>query len=118
MARALDVEIATVGPQLEGPDFWDGVRVAHLDSGDDWLGDAKVVVLPSFVESQPRRLLRAIAAGVPVIASAACGLEGMPGVKTVACGDVDALIEAVPASCRRTRRHPYFHPINVDLTNG
>jgi glycosyltransferase involved in cell wall biosynthesis len=53
------------------------------------------VVLPAWVEHQPRALLRAIAAGVPVIASRACGVEGLPGVRTIAAGDVDGLRAAI-----------------------
>ncbi|HEY9285024.1 MAG TPA: hypothetical protein VIP46_16340, partial [Pyrinomonadaceae bacterium] len=33
--------------------------------------------------------------GVPVVASAACGLEGVPGVVSVPAGDADALRDAL-----------------------
>jgi glycosyltransferase involved in cell wall biosynthesis len=44
------------------------------------------VVLPAYVEPQPRPLLAALARGVPVICSAACGVEGLPGVHLVSPG--------------------------------
>ena len=47
------------------------------------------------MENNPRRLLHAIAAGTPVIASAACGLEGVKGVTSVPTGDLEALRAAV-----------------------
>ncbi len=53
------------------------------------------MILPAWVEHQPRRLLRAVAAGVPVITTDACGLEGVPGVITVPTGDVEALRKAI-----------------------
>ena len=53
------------------------------------------VVLPAWIEHQPRELLRAVAAGLPVIASRACGLAGVASVRTVATGDVDELREAI-----------------------
>ncbi|HVR67716.1 MAG TPA: glycosyltransferase, partial [Verrucomicrobiae bacterium] len=64
-------------------------------AGSDALSTARLVVLPAWIEDQPRRLLRAIAAGIPVIASDACGLEGVAGVTTVPVGDVLALRNAV-----------------------
>jgi glycosyltransferase involved in cell wall biosynthesis len=53
------------------------------------------VVLPAWIEHQPRRLLQAVAAGVPVIASEACGLRGVRGVINVPCGDLAALRMAI-----------------------
>ena len=56
---------------------------------------AAAVVLPAFVENRPRRMLQALANGVPVIASAACGVEGLPGVITIPTGDALALSAAL-----------------------
>jgi glycosyltransferase involved in cell wall biosynthesis len=93
-ARALDLELVCPGNFLEGADFWSGIRLARLDSGS-WLEGIGAVVLPSFVEHRPRRLLQAIEAGVPVVASSACGLHGSPGVVEVTAGKVDDLVTAL-----------------------
>ncbi|MES2506521.1 MAG: glycosyltransferase, partial [Verrucomicrobiota bacterium] len=70
---------------LEGADFWHGISLtAH---GEGWLEHADVVVLPAFVENCPRILLRAIAAGKPVIATEACGIGDLPGVTVIPTGD-------------------------------
>ena len=81
------------GPLLEGPDFWEDIATAP--AGADWLDGAAAVILPAWVEHQPRRLLQAVAAGVPVIASAACGLANVPGVTTIPTGDITALRTAL-----------------------
>lgn len=81
------------GPVLEGADFWQGQSAAAADG--EWLDDAAAVVLPAWIEHQPRRLLQAVAAGVPVIASAACGLANVAGVTTIPTGDLDALRAAL-----------------------
>jgi hypothetical protein len=47
------------------------------------------------VEDQPRRLLAALAAGVPVIATAACGLDPQPGLVLLPQGNAEALIAAL-----------------------
>lgn len=92
-ARVLGLRVRLGGPVLEGPGFWDGIET-EPPSGD-LLDGAGAVVLPAWVEHQPRRLLEAVAAGIPVIASAACGLEGMPGVRTIAPGETGALVRSL-----------------------
>jgi hypothetical protein len=89
--QGLNLRLVTTGSQLEGKDFWRGVCVEHKAYQPDWLDGAAAVILPAFVEHKPRRLLEAVARGVPVIASTACGLENVKGVVNVAVGDVDAL---------------------------
>ncbi|WP_075303546.1 VanW family protein [Burkholderia sp. SRS-W-2-2016] len=69
--------------------------VKSIDPQEDWLAHATVVVLPAHVEHSPRAALTAIAAGLPVVASTACGLDGLPGVTSVPAGDVEALRRAL-----------------------
>jgi hypothetical protein len=94
-ALELDLRIAVAGPLLEGEDFWRGVRHERRDFGGDWLDGGAAVVAPNYVEHRPRRLLEAVARGVPVIASAACGLGALPGVTEIATGDYTALRDAL-----------------------
>ena len=96
VAHALGVRVVLTGPDLEGIGFWDGVAVERRDF-DGALAGAACVVLPAYVENQPRRLLRALATGVPVIASDACGLGDVANVTTVRAGDVAGLRAALVA---------------------
>lgn len=89
--HGLDVELVLGGPVLESPDFWN----RPTRQGD--LGDADLVVSPAHVETAPRRLLSALARGVPVIASDACGLDPEPGLTVVPTGDALALRDAIEA---------------------
>jgi hypothetical protein len=93
-ARRLKLSLILNGPQLEGEHFWQDVAVEYSSNGS-WLNQAGLVVLPAFVENNPRRLLMAVAAGVPVIASSACGLQNVSGVTTVSTGNLDALCSAI-----------------------
>ena len=63
--------------------------------GPGWLGDIAAMVQPALVEERPRHLLTALAAGVPIIATAACGLDAQDGVTIVPPNDPAALIEAL-----------------------
>jgi hypothetical protein len=95
---------------LEAPGFWAG-RDVVLGPVDPRAVD--LVVLPAWVEPAPRVLLSAIATGLPVVASTACGLADVPGVEEVATGDAEALravlarhaiSSAEPAVTRASRR--------------
>lgn len=95
--KGLDVTLVIAGAGHEGADFWSGFDVERRRPGPDLLAGASAVVLPAFVEHNPRALLRARAAGVPVIASRECGLPRQPGVSLVPAGDVSALSAALLA---------------------
>jgi hypothetical protein len=98
--RELRLPLTLGGPVLERPDFWEGIETTR--AGEDWLEDAAAVVLPAWVEHQPRRLLQAIAVGIPVIVTEACGLAGVDGVTTVPTGNTAALREAIDAVFGKT----------------
>jgi hypothetical protein len=94
----LDLDIAVAGQTVESADFWRGFPVRHLAPGEK-LTEIAAVVLPAIVEHQPRALLAALAAGIPVIATPACGLAPCAGLTLVAPMDADALQMALMA-CR------------------
>jgi hypothetical protein len=93
--RGLDVELMPLGSDLEGNTFWNGVRLRAPHAG--WLSDVAAVVQPALVEDRPRRLLAALHAGVPVIATRACGIAPQDGLTLVPVGDVPALADAIRA---------------------
>lgn len=93
---ALDIEVALAGAALEGAHFWTGVRIRRIAPSErsSSLTEAAVVVRPALVEDNPL-LLRSIGAGVPVIATPACGLAEGPGITLVPYGDEPALGAAI-----------------------
>jgi glycosyltransferase involved in cell wall biosynthesis len=94
-ARALGLEVVALGSELEGSEFWDGVAMRKPGPGANWLDGVAAVVQPAIVEERPRHLLTALAAGVPVIATRACGLASQDGVTIVPADDAGALIAAL-----------------------
>ena len=91
--QELDLELTVLNPFLEGQKFWNEVKIEKIDRLSlDGIG---LVILPAHVEHKPRFLLRAIACGIPVIATDACGLGEMAGVTKIPVGDVDALRSAI-----------------------
>jgi VanW like protein len=98
IARELDLELTVANPCLEGENFWDGVRIEPIDRGS--LDGVGLVILPAHIEHKPRWLLRAIACGIPVIATDACGLGEMTGLTVIPVGDVDALRSSIHLACQ------------------
>lgn len=89
---AMDCHLMILARNLEQSDFWQGVNV--VAAADD-LEHAAVVVQPALLEDNPRPLLRAVAAGIPVICTGNCGLGKLAGVSTVEFGNVEQLRTAL-----------------------
>ena len=95
VARRLGRSVVVRGAQWEGVDFWKEVPHRRVSGGADWLSGVCAVVHPAIVEDSPRLLLAALAAGVPVIATDACGLDVHPLVHTVPPNDPAAIVVAL-----------------------
>jgi hypothetical protein len=93
VVRGCGHQTKIVGPVIEESGFWNGLEVTQ--ASPEWLDHAAVVVLPAWVEHWPRRLLKAAATGVPVIATTSCGLAGVPGVTEISPGDINSLREGI-----------------------
>jgi len=65
------------GMATESKDFWRDTDIVHTSLS---LENTSLLVLPAYVEHQPRILLRALAAGIPVIASVQCGIPQQKGL--------------------------------------
>jgi hypothetical protein len=91
-AKELGLQVRPLGSELEGAAFWGDLSV---QPAGDWLSEACAVVQPAVLEDRPRRLLRAIASGCPVIATEACGLPEGPLVTLVPEGDSGAIVAAL-----------------------
>jgi glycosyltransferase involved in cell wall biosynthesis len=99
----LDVNLIIAGSNLEDKEFWHGYPVSFEPNYLLALSQADLVVLPAWVEHQPRRILQAVAAGIPMIASTACGLHSLPTVTTIKSGDSHSLKQAIVAHLSRDR---------------
>ncbi|WP_162914320.1 VanW family protein [Taklimakanibacter lacteus] len=95
--RGLDLEMVVAGKaQEQDSDFWGDIRARGLE-GADWPDEIAAVVLPAIVEHEPRALLKALAHGLPVIATEECGLGTMDGLTLVPAYDPDALRQQLRA---------------------
>ncbi|THD37756.1 MAG: vanw family protein [Sphingomonas sp.] len=88
----LDARLAIERPGEDQPGFWGDLDVQLQTDAPDQLAG---VILPALVEHNPRTLLRALAAGLPVIATPACGLPAQPGLTLIPANDPAALRDAM-----------------------
>lgn len=103
--RILGWELTVLGSPAEDPRIWDGVFVTCSNYHDPrWLQKADVVALPAYIEHSPRALLRARDAGIPIVATPACGLPASEGLQLVPPGDVAALVAALQRAVPRNEK--------------
>lgn len=75
---------------------WHPATVAELTT-------CTALVIPAWIEHEQRLALRALALGIPVIASRACGLPAHPLLTEIEAGDVESL-KAAMMECVSTNR--------------
>ncbi len=87
-------ELLVLGRAREGADDpLAGVR--HRQGALADLETCTALVIPAWIEHEPRLALLALSRGIPVIASAACGLAPHPLLTEIAAGDVSSLQTAL-----------------------
>ncbi len=97
----LDAELKYLGRASEGEaDPFAGLPCAPAVAAD--LATAHALVLPAWIEHQPRLALLALASGIPVIASEACGLPDHPLLHPLVSHD-PAELHAVLAAVLKPR---------------
>lgn len=72
LAQELELKLVVAGKAVEEPGFWGDVAIEPFTG--NW-EDVALVLYPCYVEHQPRMVLRAVAKGIPVLTTSACGLE-------------------------------------------
>ena len=83
-------ELLLLGGAKEGSaDTLQGIN--HRRATQDELAGCTALVLPAWIEHEPRLALRALQSGIPVIATESCGLAAHPLLSFVPEGDVEAL---------------------------
>jgi len=93
LAYELNLSIVLSGHTFECEAFWQGIDIHHASG--DLFDDVALVIMPAYIENQPRLLIKALSYGIPVIATTACGLPEMDNLTIVPLGDYEALKSAI-----------------------
>ncbi|MEM9981036.1 MAG: VanW family protein, partial [Bacteroidota bacterium] len=88
LAKELQLDLTITGRLLEGEDFWKDIKVKRFNGDLTQIG---LVIYPTYVEHQPRLILKALTAGIPVITTTACGLKSFENLKVLPLNRYDLL---------------------------
>ena len=92
LAKELNLNLTISGRTIENDNFWEGLKTEKFNGTFDQIG---LIVYPTFVEHQPRQILKAISKGVKVVTTTACGLDGSDLVEIVEINNFEQLKNAV-----------------------
>jgi hypothetical protein len=95
--QKLGLSLLVLGRNLEHPDFWRGTDVEERPIGPDCLHDVGLLLSPAITDFKPRLILRALANGIRIIATPACGLPETTGLTLTDPFDADALAAKIEA---------------------
>ena len=96
LSAGIDAELKFLGRATEGvADPFEALRCSPATLAD--LATARALVLPAWIEHQPRLALLALASGIPVVASAGCGLPPHPLLHVLASHEPAELTAALRA---------------------
>ena len=99
LKSGIDAELRYLGAADEGSsDPFVGLDCSCGKASD--LASASALVLPAWIEHQPRLALLALASGVPVIATEACGLPPHDMLHVIAAPDAAALAAVIRSVLR------------------
>jgi hypothetical protein len=93
LARELDFSLIILPGPSDSPDFWNDISI-EVESGEP-LKNVGLIIYPTYIEQQPRLLLKAQSAEIAIITTAASGLAANQTTKIVPIGDFATLHAAV-----------------------
>lgn len=93
LAKELNLCVVLTSQSTEDKNFWNGVSTEF--AGSNPFDNIRLVVYPTYVEHQPRLLLKALATGIPVITTTACGLSPTDNLTILPIGDYETLKQTV-----------------------
>ena len=88
LALELNLELMISGRTIEKENFWEKIKVEKF-KGD--FNEVGLVIYPTYIENQPRQILKAISKGIPIITTSACGVDNLENIKIVDLGNYEQL---------------------------
>ncbi len=92
LAKELDLTIVITRNIKESDQFWQGIKTEP--ASENIFDDIGLVLYPTYIENQPRLVLKAMALGIPVITTTAAGLNESANLTIVPVGDYEAFKRA------------------------
>ena len=88
LAKELQLNLTISGRTIENENFWEDLKIEKFNGDLDQIG---LIVYPTFIEHQPRQILKAISKGIPIITTTACGLDHSDQVEVIEISNFEQL---------------------------
>jgi hypothetical protein len=88
LAKELQLNLTISGRTIENENFWEDLKIEKFNGDLDQIG---LIVYPTFIEHQPRQILKAISKGIPIITTTACGLDHSDQVEIIEISNFEQL---------------------------
>ncbi len=98
LAKELNLNLTISGRTIENDNFWEDLNTEKFNGAFDQIG---LIVYPTFIEHQPRQILKAISKGVKVVTTTACGLDSSDLVEIVEINNFEQLKNAVEKQTKK-----------------
>jgi hypothetical protein len=92
LANELSLELVISGRKIENDNFWEDLKIEKFNGDFDEIG---LVVYPTYIENQPRQILKAISNGIPVITTTACGIDSSENIKVLDLNDFEGIRDEI-----------------------
>ncbi|MFC7337264.1 VanW family protein [Haloferula chungangensis] len=98
-----DIQLLVLGCAREGGDHDPLADTDHQPATLADLSRATALILPAWIEHQPRLALRALAMNIPVIATKACGLPNHPLLTQIPNPNPSEILKAIDSLLKQSR---------------
>lgn len=88
VAQELSLNLVIGGRKMEYGNFWENMNVGNYQGN---INEIALLIYPTFIENQPRQILKAISRGIPVITTKACGIEASNIVSIIEFNEIEQL---------------------------
>lgn len=92
LAKELQLNLIISGRTIESANFGEDLKTENFNGDFTQIG---LIVYPTYIENQPRQILKAISKGIPVITTSACGLDRSDQVEIVELNNFEQLKKEV-----------------------
>ena len=92
LLKELEINLVVSGRIIENDTFWESSKIERFNDNFEQIG---LIVYPTHIEHQPRRILKALSLGIPIITTTACGLESSELVKIVETNNFELFMSEV-----------------------
>lgn len=88
LLQELNFELVVAGNAIEEEGFWEDLKIEKFAGNYE---EISLVIYPTYIENQPRQILKAIAMKIPVITTEACGLEESELIDIISLNQMDSI---------------------------